>query len=277
MFKKALVIIGPTASGKSDLAIELAQKHGGEIISVDSRQVYRGLDIGTGKVTQVEQALVPHHLLDICEPGASYNVTDFLRDAQKIEADIRARGKLPIFCGGTLFWMESYLNQTVFPEVPPNKALRKELEEKTTEELFALLKEKDIERAKTVDPQNKIRLIRALEIIESLGNVPALATQKNWQDEYELIILEPEREALRERIQKRLTTRFEAGMIEEVKTLITKGAAHEWLENLGLEYKYISLSLRGELTEEEMKEKLFFAIWHYAKRQITFLKRFTRA
>lgn len=272
--QRAIVVIGPTASGKSDLAIKLAQERNGEIISVDSRQIYRGMDIGTGKVTKSEQALVPHHLLDICEPGVDYNVSDFLKDAKKIETEIRERGKLPIFCGGTLFWIESYLQKSKFPSVAPNPELRAELEQKSAEELFAKLQERDPDRAQSIDPKNKIRLIRALEIIESLGGVPPLAAPKNWQEDYELIILEPERDTLRERIQTRLTQRFETGMIEEVEHLVSQGATHEWLQKIGLEYKYISLYLQKKLSRAELEEQLFHAIWHYAKRQMTFLKRF---
>ncbi len=274
--EKALVIIGPTSSGKSDLAIKLALEKNGEIISVDSRQIYRGMDLGTGKVTPEEQALVPHHLLDICEPGQDYNVSDFVRDTERLEADIRSRGKLPIFCGGTLFWMESYLHKSAFPRVPPNPALRKALEQKTPEELFQELRGRNPERASGIDPHNKVRLIRALEIIESLGTVPPLSAALEWQKDYELIVLTPDRDLLRERIQKRLAARFEAGMIEEVAGLLEKGVTHEWLQKIGLEYKFISLYLQKKLTKSELEEQLFHAIWHYAKRQTTFLKRFEK-
>lgn len=273
--EKALVIIGPTASGKSDLAIQLAQERNGEVISVDSRQIYRHLDIGTGKVTKAEQALVPHHLLDICEPGEEYNVSNFLADAEKLEADIRKRGKLPIFCGGSLFWIESYLHKSAFPPVPPNQELRAALEQKSTEELFALLQQKDPARALTIDTQNKIRLIRALEIIEVLGSVPPLKTTADWKDAYELIIIQPQKEVLRAKIQKRLEARFAEGMIAETEALLQNGVSHQWLQGIGLEYKYLSLYLEKKLTKKELDEQLFHAIWHYAKRQITFLKRFT--
>lgn len=274
MFKKAIVIIGPTASGKSDLAIKLAQEKNGEIISVDSRQIYLGMDIGTGKVTPAEQALIPHHLLDICKPGEDYNVSDFLKDAEKIETEIRGRGKLPIFCGGTLFWMESYLKKSGFPKVAPNTELRAKLENRSAEELFTELYSRDPKRANSIDPKNKVRLIRALEIIEALGTVPDLAAPASWQEHYEIIIINPDRDTLRANIKKRLTARFKQGMIAEVENLLNKGITHEWLQKIGLEYKYISLYLQKKLSQEEMEEKLFYAIWHYAKRQITFLKRF---
>lgn len=272
--EKAIVIIGPTASGKSDLAIKLALERNGEVISVDSRQIYRGMDIGTGKINPSDQALVPHHLLDICNPGEDYNVSDFLKDAQRIENDIRARGKLPIFCGGSLFWIESYLKKSAFPLVPPNPTLRTQLGSSTSKSLFEELQAKDPERARTIDPKNKVRLIRALEIIEALGSVPALVQESGYTENYEIITLNPERAVLRERIEKRLTERFEQGMITEVEDLLAQGVTHQWLQKIGLEYKFISLYLQKKLTEEEMKEQLSNAIWHYAKRQITFLKRF---
>lgn len=271
---KAIVIIGPTASGKSDLAIKLAQEKNGEIISVDSRQIYRGMDIGTGKVTKTEQALVPHHLLDICDPLQEFNVSAFLKKARAIEKEIRARGKLPIFCGGTLFWIEAYLKKSDFPPVPPNPKLRAVLDQKSAQELFAELQKKDSKRAQTIDQNNKVRLIRALEIIEKLGHVPALPLEKDFSNEYEIIILEPEKEMLRDRIKKRLTARFNEGMVAEVEKLLARGVSHEWLQSIGLEYKYISLYLQKKLSQTELEEQLFHAIWHYAKRQITFLKRF---
>ncbi len=273
--QKALVIIGPTASGKSSLAIQLALEKNGEIISVDSRQVYQKMNIGTGKVTEDEQNMVPHHLLDVVQPGEEYNVTDFCRDATKKESEIRSRGKLPIFCGGSLFWVESYLNNASFPTVPPNPGFRTLLETRTVESLFQDLQQKDPVRANNIDPHNKVRLIRALEIIEMLGAVPPQpADEQVWRENYELIILEPEKEALRNNIQKRLEQRLAEGMVQEVEKLLQEGASHEWLQKIGLEYRFISLYLQNKLTYEEMKQKLFFAIWHYAKRQITFLKRF---
>lgn len=272
--EKAVVIIGPTASGKSDLALKIALDRNGEIISVDSRQIYRGLDMGTGKVSKEERALVPHHLIDVCEPGTEYNVSDFLKDAERIENDIRSRNKLPIFCGGSLFWMESYMKKSAFPSVPPNQKLRALLEKKSAEELFQELAERDSERAKTIDTKNKVRLIRALEIIASLGKVPSLESDTHWQGKYETHIINLPREVLRERIKNRLSERFQNGMIEEVEKLLVRGISHDWLEKIGLEYRYISWYLQKKLTKHELEHQLFHAIWHYATRQITFLKKF---
>ncbi len=286
--QKAIVVIGPTASGKSDTAIALAKERGGEVISVDSRQVYRQLDLGSGKVLRDPDSPaglfysegIRHHLLDIREPGESYNVSDFVRDTKKIEQEIRERGNVPIFCGGTLFWMDSYIHGSAFPPVPPNQELRQVLAQKNTSELFVLLTKKDPLRAQTIDPQNTVRLIRALEIIESLGSVPYApplsneARAKNL-NQYEVIILTPERDVLKDRIEKRLAVRMNQGMLAEVEGLLAGGIPHEWLEALGLEYASLSRFLRGDTTWEKLETELATAIWHYAKRQITFLKKFT--
>jgi tRNA dimethylallyltransferase len=294
--QKAIVVIGPTASGKSDAAIALAKERGGEVISVDSRQVYRGLDLGSGKVLRDQNPPqdssqdspadlfysegIRHHLLDIREPGESYNVSDFLRDAKKIEQEIRERGNVPIFCGGTLFWMDSCIHNSVFPPVAPNQELRQTLAQKTAPELFALLTKKDPARAQTIDPHNTVRLIRALEIIDALGSVPSatsLSTEARAKNlnQYEIIILTPERDILKERIQKRLAARIDQGLLAEVEGLLAAGVTHEWLEALGLEYTFFSRFLRGDITWEALETELLTAIWHYAKRQMTFLKKFT--
>jgi tRNA dimethylallyltransferase len=290
--QKAIVVIGPTASGKSDAAIALAKERGGEVISVDSRQVYRRLDLGSGKVLRDQNSSqnysvdlfysegVRHHLLDIREPGESYNVSDFLRDAKKIEQEIRERGNVPIFCGGTLFWMDSYIQGSDFPPVPPNPTLRTLLGGRTSKSLFEELQEKDPARAQSIDPHNTVRLIRALEIIDALGSVPLaapLSTEARAKNlhAYEIIILTPERDVLQERIQKRLTVRIDQGLLAEVEGLLAEGASPEWLEALGLEYTFFSRFLRGDVTWEVLETELPTAIWHYAKRQMTFLKKFT--
>lgn len=269
--------MGPTASGKSDLAIALARKYNGEIISADSRQVYRGMDIGTGKVTKAEQKLAKHHLLDVASPKRNYNVTHFVRDAKKIISDIKKRGKTPIICGGTGFWIQALLEENSFPAVKPDMALRKKLDKLSAEELFAQLKRKDSTRAKNIDPKNKIRLIRALEIIETLGTVPPVQKPKIKDRESFLIIaLNPPKETLHKNIETRLEKRLKKGMLAEVKNLRASGLSFKKLESFGLEYKYIALFLQGKISKEEMKERLNFEIRHYAKRQITWLRRFEK-
>ncbi len=300
---QTLAIVGPTASGKSSLAISLALKYDGEIISADSRQVYCGMDIGTGKVTTEEQSLAQHHLLDIREPHEEYNVTDFKCDAQAIIRDIRSRGKLPILCGGTLFWAQALIDNQSFPEVLPDLILRKELSHLSIQELFAKLQAIDPERALTIDRNNPIRLIRALEIVQSLGKVPSLQSnpmichpersrrisdssatigmthpkpQYINQSNYFIIAFNPPKDILDANIRKRLDERFDQGMIEEVRRLHEHGAAWEKLEAFGLEYRWIARFLQGNIDEPTMKEKLFFDIVHYAKRQRTWLRRWEK-
>ena len=169
---KVLAIVGPTASGKSALAVRLARRFGGEIISADSRQVYRGLDIGTGKITKREMYGIPHHLLDVADPRQQYSAGVYAKAAQKIVRYIVQKNKLPIIVGGTGFYIDAALGTIVLPEVPPNQKLRKELTKKTSGQLFTMLQKLDPSRAKAIDRQNPVRLIRAIEIAKVLGHVP---------------------------------------------------------------------------------------------------------
>lgn len=297
ILNKTIVIMGPTASGKSDLAIALAQKYNGEIISADSRQVYRGMDIGTGKVKNDIPRIsnfqfpiskrsgkniflsegVRHHLLDVASPKRNYNVTHFVRDAKQAIADIKKRGKVPIICGGTGFWIQALIEGNSFPAVKPNPVLRLKLGKLSIEKLFAQLEKKDPLRAKTIDAKNKIRLIRALEICASLGTVPGIqkSTTKNLQS-YFIIVLNPTQKTLYNNISVRLEKRIAQGMIAEVEALRASGLSWKRLESFGLEYKYIALLLQKKITLDEMKERLEFEIRHYAKRQLTWLRRFEK-
>jgi tRNA dimethylallyltransferase len=288
--KRVLVIVGPTASGKSGLAIELARQFDGEIISADSRQIYRGMDIGTGKVTPEEQALVRHWLLGIIDPTQSYNVTDFQRDAQHAIADIRSRGKLPIICGGTGFWVQALVANQQFPGVEPNWELREELSKLSREELFSRLELLDPERAQTIDRNNPVRLIRAIEIAKSRSMEHEVISNeaKNTQSieshtpystplTSRIIALNPPLDILKEKIKKRLDERFDTqDMIGEVSRLHAQGLSWERLESFGLEYRWIAYYLQEKVTEAEMREKLYFASIHYAKRQLTWLRRWER-
>ena len=288
------------------------------MISVDSRQVYRGMDIGTGKVPRdlpdsandelrmtnfpngnPKSAIrnpqfisdgIRHHLLDVASPKREYNVTHFLRDAKKAIADIERRGKVPILCGGTTFWAEALLLGTSFPEVKPDKKLRAKLEKCSAEELFNLLETKDPERAETIDPHNKVRLIRALEIVETLGKVPKAGSRGQGSGVSEnpaepstlyplpctLIVLNPPKEILHERIEKRLKARLEAGMIDEVKRLREEGVSWKRLEGFGLEYRWCARFLQGTISRADLVTGLLSDIKHYAKRQLTFLRRLER-
>jgi len=268
---KVLVIVGPTASGKTSLSIELAKKFNSEVISADSRQVYRGLDIGTGKVTPSEMSGVPHHLLDVADPEDTYTVADYVRDGRIATHDILSRGKLPIIVGGTFFYIDALLGAISTPEVPPNTELREELENHSTEELFEILKEKDSARAQTIDPNNRRRLIRAIEIATALGAVPKTHSVELYTAL--TIGIHIEKEDLLKNIHTRLVERIDAGMIEEVISLHKNGLSYERMTELGIEYQYISEYLQNKITKDEMCSLIETKSWQYAKRQMTWLKR----
>lgn len=269
---KIIVIVGPTASGKTGLAIELAKRFNGEVVSADSRQVYRGLDIGSAKVTKEEMGGVPHHLLDIADPKEAYTAADFKRDAKIAVDDILARGKLPIICGGTFFYIDALLEKVSLPEVEPDAELRAELQEKSAAELIGILEKLDPERAKSVEKENPRRLIRAIEIARSLGYVPEPEIRECPYDVLAIgliVDMETHGEVLKARILERLN----AGMKEEVERLLNEGVTHERLEKFGLEYRYLSRYLRGLLPFDAMVEELTVKSRQFAKRQMTWLKR----
>lgn len=274
--KKLIAIVGPTATGKSDLGVALARDFDGEIVSADSRQVYRGLNIGTGKITHEEMRGVAHHLLDIADPQERFSVAEYKELAQKVIASIHTRNHVPLLVGGSGMYVSAVIDNKMFPDVPPNQALRHELAEKSTEELFALLQERDPARATTIDPHNPHRLIRALEIVEAVGTVPAQTSSSPYNT---LIIgLDLPDTRLRERIHSRLIERLQTGMIEEVARLLDAppegiGMTSTRMNELGLEYRYLAKFLEKEITHEEMVAKLDTEIWHYAKRQRTWFKR----
>lgn len=290
--KKIIVILGQTSTGKSDFAVEVAKQVGGEIISADSRQVYKGMDLGTGKITKKEMRGIPHHLLDIVSPAKKiFSVSDFQKLANKKIKEIIGKNKIPIICGGTGFYIDAVVNSTVFPNVSPNKELREKLSKKTIRQLFKMLEKLDITRAKNIDKNNKVRLIRAIEIAKALGKVPPIKTTNkdkfatfsapagnvaSNQTNFEVLkiglVFPPD--ILKERIYRRLLARIKIGMIKEVKKLHEKEKV-SWkkLESFGLEYRHVALFLQEKLTKEEMLEKLNSQIWHFAKRQKTWFKR----
>ncbi len=278
---KVIAILGPTSSGKSSLAIEIARLCDGEIVSVDSRQVYREMDIGSGKVTVEEQKAVPHHVLDVADPRGDYNISHFLRDARSAIQSIVSRKKIPILCGGTGFWMQTLIENRSLPLVPPDLVLRKSLSKKTTEELSSFLESIDPERAQTIDRNNPHRLIRAIEIAKDQGRaqkpISGSLISENISLRYIrsplLIALCPPKEFLDKKIGARLGARFANGMIEEVTRLQENGVSWEKLDSFGLEYRWVSRHLQGFIEEKEMREKLFFDIVHYAKRQMTWIRR----
>lgn len=269
---KILVIVGPTASGKSALAVEFALRLNGEIISVDSRQVYRGLDIGSGKVTDVEMKGIPHHLLDIVDPNETYTGANFVQDANKEIFNILNQGKLPIITGGTFFYIELLKGISKSAPVAPNTQLRTELEKFSNDELFKKLQTLDSDRAINIDKHNRHRLIRSLEIIETLGKVPVVQithSPYNWLT----IGIDIEKELLHERIKARLEERLKHGMTEEVEGLLKKGITPERLISFGLEYRYLTEYLLGKVTYEQMSIEILNKSKQFAKRQLTWLKR----
>ena len=268
-----LTILGPTASGKTTFACALAQKINTEIISADSRQVYRGMDIGTGKDLAdytVYGQPVPYHLIDICDAGEKYNVFEFQHDFHKAFSEIQNKGKLPILCGGTGMYIESVLRGYKLPKVPENTALRQQLEGKSIEELSVILSQYVSLHNKS-DLDSAKRTIRAIEIAEyNLHNEPEFNEFKPLNS---LIIgLDIDREVRRKKITKRLTERLNQGMIEEVKCLLDNGIHAEDLIYYGLEYKFITQFLIGELSHEEMFSQLEIAIHQFAKRQMTWFR-----
>lgn len=271
MKPKIIVIVGPTASGKSDLAVKIAKEKNGEIISADSRQVYKGLDIGTGKITKREMRGVPHYLLDVANPKKVFSVAEFKKLADKKIEEILSRGKLPIIVGGTGFYIDAIVYDLVFPEVLPNKSLREKLNKKSVENLFKELQKIDPERAEDIDPKNKVRLIRAIEITKALGKVPKIKKSKKFDVEW--INIDWPDDVLKERIHNRLLKRIRAGMIKEAEELHKKGLSYKRMQELGLEYKYLALFLQNKISREEMISQLETKIWQYAKRQRTWFRR----
>ncbi len=281
---KIIVILGQTSTGKSDFAVEIAKQINGEIISADSRQVYKGMDLGTGKITKKEMLGVPHHLLDVISPKKAFSVNTYQKLTLEKIKEIKNKGKTPILCGGTGFYIDSITNGVIFPEVPPNKKLREKLSKYTTEKLFQMLEKLDEDRAKNIDKNNSIRLIRAIEIAKTLGCVPKLNTSlgKNSAmaefvprsnfDVLKIGLKIPD-DILKERIYTRIINRIKKGMIKEVQGLHDSGLSWKKMESFGLEYRYISLYLQNKITKNEMLEKLNTETWHYAKRQNTWFKR----
>jgi len=269
---KIIVILGPTASGKTDLSIKLAKKYNGEVISADSRQVYKGLDIGSGKITKKEMQGIPHYLLDVANPKRKFTVAQYQKLAIKAIKNIQKKNKLPILVGGTGFYIQSIIDGIVIPEVKPNWELRKELEKKSNEELYKMLLEKDPERAKTIDKQNPRRLIRALEIIlVTKKPIPFLKSKNNF--EVLQIGIKKTPEELKKPIKKRLKKRLKNNaIINEVKKL-HKILSWKRLEEFGLEYRFVAQYLQNKISYQEMIDKIQIESEHYAKRQMTWFKR----
>jgi tRNA dimethylallyltransferase len=268
-----ITILGPTACGKTSVATRLAAKTEGEIISADSRQLYRGMDIGTGKDLNeytVGGTAIPYHLIDIAAPGYKYNVYEFQRDFVHTYEDIQHRGKLPILCGGTGLYIEAVLKGYKLVEVPENPDLRQQLQDKTLPELEQILAGYIHLHNKT-DVDTSKRAIRAIEIAEYYKTHDVNIT--DYPPIQSLIIgLDIEREERRKRISERLQKRMDEGMVDEVKNLLASGIKPEDLLYYGLEYKYLTLYCTGQLAYNNMLHELEIAIHQFAKRQMTWFR-----
>lgn len=273
--QKVIVVAGPTSSGKSDFAVDLALKINGEVVSADSRQIYRGLDIGTGKITEEEMKGVPHHMIDVCDINEVFSVAEYRTKALPIIEDILQRGKTPIICGGTGYYIDALIYENAVPEYGITESLEEKLKDHSTEELFEMIKEKDPSRAETIDRHNRIRLVRALEIIETHGKVPNL-TEPTFRFDVDFYLLNPSKETLEKRVHARLLKRFKEGMIAEMESLIAQGYEIGVIASRGIEYKWMAKYLEKEISYDELVEKLRIATWQYAKRQRTWNKKYEK-
>lgn len=260
MKQKVIVILGQTATGKSALAVEIAKKINGEIISADSRQIYKNLNIGTGKISKKEMQGITHHLLDVENPKRKFTVAEYQKKAIYAMADIIKRGKIPIICGGTGFYIDAITEGILFPEVPPNYPLRKKLALVSDRTLMLKLKKLDPERAKNIDSKNKVRIIRAIEIAKALGKVPKI-TEEIPPYKFVKIGLYLPPEKLKKKIQKRVKKMFKNGLLEEIEELKKSGVSDKKLKEFGFEYW------------KPTKEKVIKETLKYAKRQMTWFKR----
>ena len=268
-----ITVLGPTASGKTPLAAQLALRLNGEIISADSRQVYRRMDLGTGKDLadyQIDGIQIPYHLIDICEPGTQYNVYEYQRDFTQAYLSIKQRNRLPVLCGGTGLYLESVLRGYRMDSVPENEPLRLALADKSLEELTEMLKQYKTLHNKT-DVDSVKRAIRAIEIAEYYQQHPVNQTDMPAVESL-VIGIDIPRELRRERITLRLKQRLQEGMIDEVRSLLAEGIPPENLIYYGLEYKFLTNHVLGHLTEKEMYEQLEIAIHQFAKRQMTWFR-----
>jgi len=273
---KLLVILGPTASGKTKFAVQLASQYSGEIVSADSRQIYKGMDIGTGKDLdeyKYKNKIIPYHLIDILDPATDYSVFQFKDDFFKSYDQIIKKNNLPILCGGTGFYIESVLLDYDMPHVGPNQDLREKLEKKDINELTKLLIDLDDSMYDEKFHITKRRIIRSIEIIKSdYKKTHHNITNRNIDNPL-ILGLQVDRPEVLEKIKVRLIERLENGMINEVKSLIENGMTLDRLKYFGLEYKFIGQHLFNELSYDEMVEKLNFAINQFSKRQMSFFRR----
>ncbi|MBR6758363.1 MAG: tRNA (adenosine(37)-N6)-dimethylallyltransferase MiaA [Bacteroidaceae bacterium] len=269
-----IAIIGPTASGKTTLAVALAKRIGTEIISADSRQLYRGMDIGTGKDIDeytIDGVTIPYHLIDICPAGYRYNLFEYVRDFNNVYADMLSRGKQPLLCGGTGLYVETILKGYALPPVPENSSLRQSLQDKTLDELADILRTyKTLHNTTDIDTCK--RAIRAIEIAEYYSKQsPELLEPRPLKNTL-IVGVDIDRELRRAKITRRLHERLQEGMVDEVKALLDSGIAPESLIYYGLEYKFLTEYVIGHISYDDMVERLEIAIHQFAKRQMTWFR-----
>ena len=281
MKDKLFVLMGPTAIGKTDLSIDLAKKLNGEIISADSMQIYKLMNIGTAKVTPEEMEHIPHHLIDIIYPDEEYTVANYQRDARELITQINSRKKLAMIVGGTGLYINSIVYNLNFTKVPPDDGYRQELEELANKHgdiyLHDILTRVDLDSSKTISQNDRKRIIRALEVLKVTGKTMS-DHNKNFRkevDKYNLsmVCLNMDREKLYDRINKRVDIMIEEGLIDEVKNILNKGYSKELVSLKGIGYKEIIMSLEGEISLDEAIEKIKQASRNYAKRQLTWFRR----
>ncbi|MFC5411310.1 tRNA (adenosine(37)-N6)-dimethylallyltransferase MiaA [Larkinella bovis] len=278
--QKMIVILGPTASGKTRLAVEVARRLNGEVVSVDSRQVYRDMDIGTGKDLdeyRTDNQTIPYHLINIVDAGAEYNLYQFQQDFNRVLPSILAHGRVPVLCGGTGLYLEAILKGHQFTAIPPNTALRLELDDFTNEELRERFRQTPSTYTDLADTSTRKRLIRAIEIATHLAENPQTALPDSVTLPAATVFgLDLPVERRRQRITERLHHRLQTGLIEEVHQLLARGIPAEKLIFYGLEYKFITQYLQGELDYPTMVARLETAIHQFAKRQMTFFRKLER-
>lgn len=273
-----LAIVGPTASGKTTVAAHAANMFNGEVISADSRQVYRGMDLGTGKDYadyEIDGQKIPYHLIDIVDAGYEYNVFEYQHDFLKVYADVTGRNKFPVLCGGSGLYLEAVLKNYKLVQVPHNEELRSRLQDKSLDELTEILKTYKSDLHNSTDIENKKRALRAIEIEDYLASHPEIDTHMPEMNSL-VVGVKYDRLSRRRRISERLKQRLDEGMLDEVQALLDKGLSPEQLTYYGLEYKYLTQHLTGELTYDEMFSGLETAIHQFAKRQMTWFRRMER-
>ena len=277
---KLLCVVGPTASGKTDFAIELCKERGGEVVSCDSMQIYRGMDIGTAKPTKEEMQGIAHHMLDVVEPATNYSVADFVTDARACITDILNRGKLPVLCGGTGLYVDSLLHQIEFAPMPRDDAFREEMRalanREGNEALHQRLKALDPEAAGAIHPNNVKRVIRALEMIE-IGKMTKTQSdrlsKKTPVYDAEIYGLSMPRERLYERINLRVDRMMERGLLSEVENLLRRGVPEDVTSMQAIGYKDLIAHIKGELSLQEAVDSIKLHSRRYAKRQMTWFRR----